>query len=85
MPELRGFRGIVISVQFRDHNPPHFHAEYGGAEVTVDIHNPVVRGFVSKRIGRMVRLWALLHREELLTAWERAQNGESPGKIDPLP
>ena len=85
MPELCRFRGIVISIQFREHNPPHFHAEYGGTEVTVDIHNPVVRGPVSKRVGRMVRLWALLHREELLTAWERAQNGESPGKIDPLP
>ena len=85
MPELCRFRGVIIGIQFRDHNPPHFHATYGGAEVTVDIHNPTVRGHVPKRVGGMIRLWALLHREELLDAWERARNAESPGRIDPLP
>ena len=53
-----------------DHNPPHFHATYGGAEVTVDIHNPTVRGHVPKCVGGMIRLWALIHREEPLVAWE---------------
>ena len=85
MPELCGFRGVIIRIQFRDHNPPHFHAIYGGTEVTVDIHNPTVRGDVPKRVGRMIRLWALLHREELIAAWQRARNAESPGRIDPLP
>jgi hypothetical protein len=27
----------------------------------------------------------VLHRDELLTAWDRASSGESPGTIDPLP
>ena len=53
--------------------------------MTVDIHNPTVRGHVPKRVGRMIRLWALIHREELLDAWERARNAEPPGRIDPLP
>ena len=80
MPELCGFRGVIIRIQFRDHNPPHFHAIYGGTEVTVDIHNPRVRGAVPKRVGRMIRLWALLHREELITSWHRARNAESLGR-----
>jgi hypothetical protein len=29
MPEISRF-GIVIKMFFDDHNPPHFHAEYGG-------------------------------------------------------
>ena len=29
MPEISRFLGIVIKMFFDDHNPPHFHAEYG--------------------------------------------------------
>ncbi len=29
--------------------------------------------------------WATLHQTELLQAFERAANMQSPGKIDPLP
>jgi hypothetical protein len=37
MPELCRFLGIVIAMYYRDHGPPHFHAIYGGFEVTVEI------------------------------------------------
>ena len=30
MPEICRFYGIVIRMYFREHGPPHFHAEYGG-------------------------------------------------------
>lgn len=29
MPVVSRFFGIVISLNYRDHNPPHFHASYG--------------------------------------------------------
>ena len=29
VPEISRFFGIVIKMFFEDHNPPHFHAEYG--------------------------------------------------------
>jgi hypothetical protein len=29
MPEISRFLGIIIKMFFDDHNPPHFHAEYG--------------------------------------------------------
>ena len=32
MPELCRFYGISIRIDFRDHNPPHFHALYGEHE-----------------------------------------------------
>lgn len=39
MPEISRFFGIVIKMFFDDHNPPHFHAEYGGDLVLIDISN----------------------------------------------
>ena len=30
MPEISRFYGIVISMYYDDHNPPHFHVRYGG-------------------------------------------------------
>ena len=37
MPEISRFLGIVIKMFFDDHNPPHFHAEYGGDLALIDI------------------------------------------------
>ncbi len=39
MPEIRRFFGIVIKMYFTDHNPRHFHAEYGDNLALVDIRN----------------------------------------------
>ncbi len=35
MPEISRFFGIVIAMYYRDHQPPHFHARYGGDVVEV--------------------------------------------------
>lgn len=37
MPIISRFLGIVITMLWNDHAPPHFHAKYGELEVTVDI------------------------------------------------
>jgi len=34
---------------YRDHAPPHFHAEYGEYEVTIDILTGVITGHFPKR------------------------------------
>ena len=45
MPEISLFCGIRITMFYSDHNPPHFHAEYGGYKALVDIqHSCVIRG-----------------------------------------
>ena len=38
MPEVSRFYGIVIRIFYDDHNPPHFHAEYGEHELLVNIN-----------------------------------------------
>ena len=37
MPVISRFYGIVITRYFKDHNPPHCHAEYGGHEAIIDL------------------------------------------------
>ncbi len=37
MPEISRFFGIIIRMYFGDHPPPHFHAEYGGKRVKIEI------------------------------------------------
>ena len=85
MPEICRFYGIVIRMYPREHAPPHFHAEYGGAEVSIEIENLVVsRGRIPVRARRLVLEWASLHQDELQAAWNRARRSEPPGKVAPL-
>jgi hypothetical protein len=45
MPELSRFFGIVIRMYFNDHEPAHFHAEYGEFEALIEIDTlAVLRG-----------------------------------------
>ena len=85
MPEICRFYGIVIKMYFDDHNPPHFHAEYGSAEAVLEI-NPlaIIAGQMPPRALGLIAEWASLHRDELRACWQRARNLQPPGKIDPL-
>jgi hypothetical protein len=44
VPVISRFLGIAISILFRDHDPPHFHAVYGEFRISVTIRDGVVRG-----------------------------------------
>lgn len=85
MPEISGFYGIVIRMYFRDHLPPHFHAEYGEHEALVEIETgEILEGQVPTRARRLVEEWVSQHRAELLRRWELARELQPLGKIDPL-
>ncbi len=85
MPEISRFFGIVIKMFFEDHNPPHFHAEYGDDAALIDIRNPsVFAGRLSPRVIGLVIEWATLRQQELLDDWQRAQTGQPLQKIEPL-
>ena len=69
-----------------DHFPPHFHAEYAGADIAVAIGNgAIVSGAVPARALRLIREWAVEHHQELLDNWERARHRETLHRIEPLP
>jgi hypothetical protein len=86
MPEVSRFYGIIVRIFYDDHNPPHFHAEYGEREVLVNINTlAILNGSLPARALGLVTEWASLHRQELRTAWDRASRLQPPGKIEPLP
>jgi uncharacterized protein DUF4160 len=86
MPEISRFYGIVIKMFYDDHPPPHFHAEYGGRQMVVDIEtSAVIAGKLSPRATGLVMEWAALHRADLRSAWNQARSMEPLDKVDPLP
>ena len=85
MPEICRFLGIVIKMFFDDHNPPHFHAEYGDDAAQIDIRTlSVLGGKLSPRVLGLVIEWATLHQKELLDDWESAHSQQPLRKIAPL-
>lgn len=85
MPEISRFFGIVITMYYADHAPPHFHARYGGDEIQVEIENGrVLAGRFSPRLTGLVQEWLVLHRDELRENWRRARQEESLERIDGL-
>lgn len=85
MPEVSRFFGIVITMFYSDHEPPHFHARYSGRKVLIEIETlGVLRGELPPRVLGLVTEWAAIHREELLANWHRARSDEPLESIDPL-
>jgi hypothetical protein len=86
MPCVSRFYGIAKYQYAGDHNPPHFHAKYGGQDAAIDIRTTdVIVGELSGRALALVREWGGLHRAELAANWELLAKGQSPNWIDPLP
>lgn len=85
MPVISEFYGIKIFMYWKEHMPPHFHAEYGGKKVLVNIlHGVVMKGVFPFKQLKLVLAWCEIHREELLKNWENAQLHKELYKIEPL-
>ena len=84
MPIISRFLGILITMYWQDHFPPHFHAKYGEYEITVEILTGVVEGKFPKRALSHVLEWYELHKEELIEDWELCKRRENPKPIAPL-
>ena len=84
MPVISRFYGILIVMYFNDHNPPHLHAKYSGAEARYDFDGNVIEGSLPRRASRIVTEWIGLHRGELNNNWERARTGQPLLPIEPL-
>jgi hypothetical protein len=85
MPQISRFFGIIISMFFDDHNPPHFHARYSEDEALININNfTVIEGSLPSRVLGLVIEWASLHKDELLEDWNLVKNNNLPKQIEPL-
>jgi len=86
VPRVSAFYGIVITMYFYDHQPPHFHAQYAEHHAVIAIDDQAVLvGGLPGRALELVTKWATMHREELEADWKLVHGGALPEPIDPLP
>jgi hypothetical protein len=84
MPTISRFFGIVVFMNYNDHQPPHFHARYSEQEITVEIESGSIQGTISPRAKRMIMEWREQHLEELRRDWELARQRKPLEQISPL-
>ncbi|MDZ7615433.1 MAG: DUF4160 domain-containing protein [Patescibacteria group bacterium] len=85
MPEISRFYGIVVKMFHNDHEPPHFHTEYGANRMVVAIDTlAVIAGRLPPRATGLVMEWAAQHQEELTHIWRQARNQEPLDRVEPL-
>jgi hypothetical protein len=84
MPEISRFLGIVITMFYNDHGPPHFHAVYGDNAATISIRDEVVTGEFPTRALRLILERGKLHEDELLENWELARQRRPLKRMAPL-
>ena len=85
MPEICRFFGIVISMNYNDHDPPHFHVKYSDQKAIILLESLTIeRGSLSPRVMGMVLEWAMKHEHELLKNWHLARDHRPLIKIKPL-
>ena len=85
MPEVSRFFGMVVTMYWNDHAPPHFHVRYGGDSAVISIDRPhVLEGKLSARALALAIEWAELRQNELRADWELARRMQPLLPIHPL-
>ena len=85
VPEISRFLGIVITMYFNDHEPPHFHVRYAEYRATLSIDaSELLEGQLPPRVLGLVAEWAALHRFELRRNWTLLATEGKFQRIAPL-
>ena len=85
MPRISQFFGIIISMYYHDHSPPHFHARYGEHEAKFGI-DPIsqLEGHLPTRATSLVLEWAALYQHALRENWQLLTERQPLNPIPPL-
>ena len=88
MPVISMFYGIVILIYYTDdkrHKKPHIHIRYQDQEAVISIPDgEILEGSIKANRMKLVQAWVEIHKEDLMTDWELAVNGQPVFNIDPL-
>jgi hypothetical protein len=85
MPEISRFLGIVITMYFEDHNPPHFHVRYEEFRAVLGIDPLELRdGSLPPRVLGLVMEWAEMHQVDLMKNWTLLAAEGKFSRIAPL-
>jgi hypothetical protein len=84
MPEISRFYGIIITMFFRDHPPPHFHARYGESVALISLDDfRILKGSLPPKALSLVMEWAATRKSDLSAAWATIQRG-GRARVEPL-
>lgn len=78
------FYGVIISMFYKDHNPPHIHIQYAEYKAIVDFNGDILEGELPVKQRKLIEAWIVLHQDELYANWQLAKDKQSLFKIDPL-
>jgi hypothetical protein len=82
MPTIAEFDGIKVLMYYRDHDPPHFHVEFGDAEAVILLADlTVMEGDVPPRILRRVLEWARERQAALALNWVKCRSHVAPDRL----
>lgn len=85
MPEIASIGSIRITMYYDDHNPPHFHAEYGEQKAVIDIQKArVLRGSLPAKQLKIILGWTVMRQDDLMHNWELARQDLPLKKIAPF-
>lgn len=85
MPEISRFFGIIVTMYYNDHPPPHFHVRYGEQKAVIAIEgHQLLEGRLSPRVLGLVMEWAAMHRDELVADWNLARQMQPLNPVAPL-
>jgi len=85
MPAVSLFYGIKITMNWDEHNPPHFHVEYAEYKASILIQECIIdNGYLPNRQLKLVLAWCEIHKDELMQNWELSRIGQPLNQINPL-
>ncbi|MCL2512480.1 MAG: DUF4160 domain-containing protein [Oscillospiraceae bacterium] len=85
MPEISLFYGLKVTMNWDEHNPPHFHAEYAEHKASIDIQKAqIIIGALPGKQLKLILAWCEIHKDELMQNWELARSGKPLNRINPL-
>jgi hypothetical protein len=56
MPVISMFYGIIITMYYSDHNPPHFHADFQGQKAVFDFDGNLLNGTFPQKNYHLLKL-----------------------------
>ncbi len=82
MPLIAEFDGIKVLMYYRDHDPPHFHVEYGEEEALLRIADmQVIAGHLPARVLRQFSTWAQPRQAALALNWVKCRSHAVPDRL----
>ena len=84
MPTISMFYGIIITMNYNDHNPAHIHARYQEYNVSMDLDGNIIQGSIPRKQLRLIQAWIEYRKDEIEANWDLARSGEALYRINPL-